>query len=146
MAKNSKKKFPISISIQIPWVDIDIYGKVNESHYCRYFDATRIKYFEKIEFYNRYQIDGLAGVVSKVSCKYIIPVKYPSLLNVEARVLDINKESILMEHSVSSSNVELVVMGESEVTIFNHKLSKKVSVPDFLIESIELFENRKFNN
>ncbi|MEZ5197509.1 MAG: hypothetical protein R2764_14270 [Bacteroidales bacterium] len=58
-------RFPINIIIQVPWIDIDIYGRVNESNYFRYFDATRIKYFEENRIYEHYHSSGLAGVVSR---------------------------------------------------------------------------------
>lgn len=136
--------FPIKINLKINWGEMDIYGHVNSVHYFRYFETSRIAYIREIGFYDCFNSDGLGGVLSKVSCNFMVPIKYPDSLEVGTRTVNINKERIIMEHYISSSKNGLSAFGKSELVIYDFQNEKKILVPAFLKKSIETLEKRKF--
>ncbi|MBM3436839.1 MAG: acyl-CoA thioesterase [Bacteroidetes bacterium] len=139
------KEFPLKIQIQIPWVDMDIYKHVNNANYFRYFEEGRVRYLEQVKFYQQYETNGLAGVLSKASCNYIIPLTYPDIITVGTRIVEIQKDNLHMEQYISSPKSGLAAFGKSEICIFDFNRSKTIKVPDDLIESIEKFENKSFS-
>lgn len=138
------KEFPLKIQISIPWVDMDIYKHVNNANYFRYFEEGRVRYLELIKFYEHYEKNGLAGVLSKASCNYIVPLTYPDIITVGTRIVEIQKDNIQMEQYIGSPKSGLVAFGKSEIYIFDFKNSKTINVPDYLKKAIEIFENKFF--
>jgi acyl-CoA thioester hydrolase len=139
------KDFPIKIQIQVAWVEMDIYNHVNNTNYFRYFEEARVKYLEAIHFYHQYEKNGIACVISKASCNFMIPLKYPDILTVGARIVKIDKDCIHMEQFINSAKSGLAAFGDSELVIFNFKNSKPLAVPDYLKVEIEKLENKSFN-
>jgi len=138
------KEFPLKIQIQIPWVDMDIYKHVNNANYFRYFEEARIKYLEKVGFYEQYEKNGLAGVLSNASCNYLIPLKYPDLITVGTRIIEIKNDALQMEQYISSPASGLAAFGKSEICVFDFNKSKTIKVPDYLKREIEKLENKSF--
>ena len=136
--------FPVTITLDVEPDEIDIYGHVNNIHYFKYFEKSRIAYMKEIGFYDRFAAEGIAGVLSRADCNFLMPIKHPDLLTVGARVSEISPRSILMEYFVSSVQNGLCAFGESELIIFDFNENKKMEVPGFLRESIEELEKRKF--
>jgi acyl-CoA thioester hydrolase len=138
------KEFPVKIQITVAWTDMDIYGHINNSNYFKYFDSARIKYFETIGLYDQFEINSIAGVLSNISCNYIVPLKYPDIIIVGIRVVEIKNNEIKMEHFISNSQKGLVAFGESEIVIFDFNSSKKIKIPQFVKIGIEKLENQLF--
>ncbi len=131
------KDFSVKIQIPIAWADMDIYCHVNNSNYFKYFDSSRIKYFEIIGLYDQFETSGIAAVISNVSCNYLEPIKYPDIITVGSRVVEINNEAIKMEHFISNSKNRLVAFGESELVIFDFKREKAIKIPEKIKSEIE---------
>ncbi|MEZ5197514.1 MAG: thioesterase family protein [Bacteroidales bacterium] len=138
------KEFPLKTQMPIAWVDMDIYNHVNNANYFKYFEEGKIRYFEKIGLYQQYKLKNLAGVLSKASCNYIIPLTYPDTITVGTRVVEILKDSIQMEQYISTPKMGLSAFGEFEVVIYDFNHSKKIEIPDSIREEIEKFENKTF--
>ena len=136
--------FHLKVEIAIPWVDMDIYGHVNNANYFRYFETSRVKYLEETGIYGYYETHGWAGVLSRASCHFLIPVSYPDVITVGARVTEIGRDTIAMEHFITSPKSGLCAFGESEIVLFDFRLGKKMDVPGFVKEAIEKFENTSF--
>jgi acyl-CoA thioester hydrolase len=120
---------------------MDVYCHVNNSNYFKYFDSSRIHYFEIIGLYEEFEINGIAAVISNVSCNYLEPLKYPDIITVGARVVEINGESIKMEHFISNSKNRLVAFGESELVLFDFKKEKAIKIPEKIKTEIEKLDS-----
>ncbi len=133
--------FKFKIQIQIAWIDMDLYGHVNNVNYLRYFESARMRYLENFGFYDEYKKSGLAAVISKNTCNYLTPLIYPELITVGARITEIQDDLILMEHFITRGDNSLSAFGETEMVIYDFKLAKRVKIPQLLAEKIRAFEN-----
>jgi len=138
------EEFPVKINITVNWGEMDAYGHVNNANYFRYFEASRVRYLEEIDFYECFRTQGLAGVLSGVSCNFVAPLKYPDTLTVGTRVTEIGSDKIVMEHFVASSQKGLAAFGESELAVYDFGKDKKITISDLLRKSIEKIENKTF--
>jgi acyl-CoA thioester hydrolase len=137
-------EFPVKINLTVNWGEMDAYGHVNNANYFRYFEASRVRYIEEIGFHEYFRSQGFAGVLSRVSCNFIVPLKYPDDLTIGTRVTEISSDTIVMEHFVASSQKGLVAFGESELAIYDFSKDRKIQIPDFLRMSIDKLENKTF--
>jgi acyl-CoA thioester hydrolase len=138
------KEFPIKIQLNIAWYEMDIYGHVNNANYFRYFEEARMKYLEKVQFYEQYEKNRLAGVLSKTSCNFIVPLSYPDIITIGSRVVEIKIDNLQMEHYITSPKLGLAAFGKSEIVIYDFNNLKTIKVPDYLIKEIEKLENKSF--
>ena len=133
--------FKIKVELPVSWSDMDIFKHVNIKNYFRYFEAARVRYFDEIGFGKYYESLGIAGVLSSTSCNFIVPLVYPEMITVGAKISNFNKNGILMEHYILNQEKCLSAVGESCIVIFDFHKKKKILVPDFLRKAIECFEN-----
>ena len=135
--------FPVTIELAVNWVEMDALGHVNNAIYFRYFEASRLRYLEAAGF-EQLASQGIAAVLSRVSCHFIVPVRYPDRLTVGTRASEVGRDAIVMEHFVASRDKGLAAFGEAELVIFDFKLNKKIAVPDFLKKAIAKVEKQTF--
>lgn len=138
------KEFPVKVQIRVAWVEMDLYGHVNNANYFRYFEEARVKYLDEVQFNVEYKKKGIAGILSSASCNYLVPLTYPDTITVGSRIVEIKKNLLGMEHFITSAKSGLAAFGKSEIMIFDFNISKTIKVPDYLKENIERLENKVF--
>lgn len=134
--------FPVKVELAVNWGEMDALGHVNNANYFRYFEASRMRYLEEVGFNQCFCSQGIAAVLSRVSCNFIAPLQYPDLVTIGTRVSEIGYDSIAMEHFVASKAKGLAAIGESELVVYDFKSNKKMAVPDPLKKAIEKLEKR----
>jgi acyl-CoA thioester hydrolase len=139
------KDFKIKVQMPVEWGDIDVYGHINNVTYFRYFQEARVEYYEKVGIKIDVGGNETGAVLKSISCKFIVPLDYPDILTIGAKVTAIVDSEITMEHYVSSEKKGLVAIGESVLVIYDFKLQKKLDVPKNILTEIEKIEGIKFN-
>jgi acyl-CoA thioester hydrolase len=135
------KDFKVKIQTQVRWVDMDILGHVNSSKYFTYFEAARIKYYEKLKLLEYFKKSNIAGVLSRTECSYLVPLNYPDTLTIGARVTEILEYSMVMEYFIKSKSRGLSSIGEAEIIFYDFSTNKKTIIPAKVVEKIKKFEN-----
>jgi acyl-CoA thioester hydrolase len=141
MSLSILKDFRVIKEIEVMWTDMDIYNHINNSIYFRYFEASRLLYFEQLDIYAIFKENRVHGVLSKVSCSFIVSISYPSIINVGTKVVEVNKELIIMEHFIINDKQQLCAIGESEIVFVDNIANRKAQIPGSLIDKINQFEN-----
>lgn len=135
------KDFKVKIQTQVRWVDMDILGHVNSSKYFTYFEAARIKYYEKLKLLEYFKKSNISGVLSRTECSYLVPLNYPDTLTVGARVTEILEYSMVMEYFIKSKSRGLCSIGEAEIIFYDFSTNNKIIIPLNLVQKIKKFEN-----
>lgn len=138
----SIKDFPLVINMEIRWGDMDAFQHVNNILFFRYFESSRIKYFEKIGFTS--QTESIGPILADTRCKFIKPLVYPDSIKVGARTTKIGTTSVVMEHIIESDKLGVVAIGEGIVVTYDYKKNSKVPLPDNIRNAIEKLENKSF--
>jgi len=137
--------FPVIISQTIPWGDMDAYQHVNNIMYFRYFESSRMAYFERLKLLRARTPEVDVGpILAHTSCSFIKPVVYPDTVKVGCKISKIGNTSFVMEHAIMSPKLGLVAKGEGVVVYFDFNKNHKIPVPEELRKRIEEIEGRKF--
>ncbi|AFQ42817.1 putative thioesterase [Desulfosporosinus meridiei DSM 13257] len=140
------KDFPVQVKIPIAWGEMDSYGHVNNIYYLRYFESSRIQYFQEIGMNELKSQTGIGPILAQTTCKYLKPLSYPDLITVGAKVKSIGKSSFVMEYVIVSDKMGVVVAaGEGVIVIYDYNASVKADIPMEIKESIARIEKMNLN-
>ena len=124
-----KKKLIHLTKIPIRWGDMDAYGHVNNTIYFRYMEQARVEWIEGMKFPVRPGGDG--PVIINASCTFMIPMTYPSMVEVRTFVGAIGRSSFQthVEMRIEGDD-KLYAEGAAKVVWMNMQTGKSVPLPD----------------
>lgn len=123
--------YPVVIEIPVAWGDMDAYEHVNNIMYFKYFESVRISYFEKIHFMEVKKRTGIGPILASTQCRFKIPLTYPDLVTVVAKVDTIEKDRFIMKYAIiSRKHNKLAATGEGVLVTFDYQNNKKAFIPD----------------
>jgi acyl-CoA thioester hydrolase len=82
--------------ITIRWMDIDVYGHVNNVNYYSYFDTAVNRYLIEAGVLNPQHSDVI-GLVVQTQCNYLAPLHFPGNVEAGIRVAHIGRSSVRYE-------------------------------------------------
>jgi acyl-CoA thioester hydrolase len=133
--------YPVVIEVPIAWGDMDAFQHVNNTVYFRHFESGRISYFEKIHFMEFMDSTGIGPILASTQCRFKIPLTYPDVVTVGARVETMEKDRFLMKYVVhSKKHGQQAALGEGLMVTFDYRNNKKVPVPDEIRRRITALE------
>jgi acyl-CoA thioester hydrolase len=123
--------YPVVIETPVAWGDMDAYEHVNNIMYFKYFESVRISYFEKIDFMEVKKRTGIGPILASTQCRFKIPLTYPDLVTVGAKVDTIEKDRFIMKYAIiSRKHNKLAAIGEGVLVTFDYQNNKKALIPD----------------
>ena len=143
MTEDSRTGFPVTIIQPVQWGDQDGLGHVNNMHFIRWFESARIAYLVKcgVEITNL----GIGPILASVKCDYRKQVKFPDNLTIGARVTQIGRSSMTIEHQIWSERLQAIAAeGDSTVVMFDYQNQTSIAISPELRSRIEAIENKSF--
>jgi acyl-CoA thioester hydrolase len=134
--------YPVSLSIEVAWGDMDAFGHVNNTVFFRYFESTRIAYMRTIEAMQPGD-QAFHPVVASSRCDFLAPVVFPDTLIGQARVSKMGNSSLTMEYQLTSRvQNKVVARGEAVIVNIDPAAGRASPIPPALRERIESLEGR----
>jgi acyl-CoA thioester hydrolase len=125
--------YPIVVEFPVAWGDMDALQHVNNVAYLRYFENARVAFLKKLGLHEHRDKTGIGPILGSVSCKYKLPLTYPDIVSVGAKIVKIEEDRItLRETVVSHRHKRIAAEGESVVVMYNYREGKKTPIPDAL--------------
>jgi len=129
--------YPVLIEIPIAWGDMDAFQHVNNTVYFKHFESARISYFEKINFLEVMNKTGIGPILASTQCRFKMPLTYPDVVTVGAKVDTIEKDRFTMKYAVISNKFKKVAaLGEGLLVTFDYQNNKKALIPDEIRDKI----------
>ncbi len=123
--------YPVVIEVPIAWGDMDAFQHVNNTVYFRHFESGRISYFERIHFMEFMNSTGIGPILASTQCRFKIPLTYPDLVTVCAKVDTVEEDRFIMKYAViSHKHNRLAAEGEGVLVTFDYQNNIKAPVPD----------------
>jgi acyl-CoA thioester hydrolase len=124
--------WPVSISVPVAWGEMDAFGHVNNVTYFRYFESARIEYFGVIGFLGGgAKPAGIGPILAHTECRFRIPLEWPAMLRVTARVGELRADGFIMRYAVfEESSGNLAAEGTGRIVAFDYARGAKVPVPE----------------
>ncbi|MCF8296591.1 MAG: acyl-CoA thioesterase [Bacteroidales bacterium] len=130
------KDFKIKISVEVSWGDMDAMKHLNNVVYLKYFEDSRIAYYDAIGLGHAMDDMTLIGIVKSISCEYLIPISFPDMVEVGAKVISLSDMAFTLEHYVLSKTKGICAYGETEVAIVDSLSLKPAKIPQNIIHAI----------
>lgn len=135
------KDFVFVSKMKIEWGDMDAFEHVNNIEYFKYFQITRINYFNNIKSDHYMKDMSLSSILASTEAKYIYPLKYPDTISIGARVYKIAKQHLYMQYCiVSNKNKRVAAVGRAKIVIFDYYKNTKTDLPNIMRKKIIAFE------
>jgi acyl-CoA thioester hydrolase len=134
--------YPVILTQRLSWGDMDAYGHVNNTRYFRYFEDSRIHYWETIQERAHFRLpSGLGLVVASASCKYRLPLVYPDNIDIACRVERLDESRFTMTYRVYSRKLEKVAAeGDSLLVCFDLKNQTRSFLPPEIADWVRKIE------
>ncbi len=131
------RSYPVEVETPIAWGDMDAFQHVNNTVYFKHFENARIAYFEKINLLEIMNKTGIGPIMSSTQCQYKIPLTYPDVVTVGAKVTDMKEDRFVMKYIVISHKFKkTAASGEGVLVTFDYRSNEKVRMPDELRKGI----------
>lgn len=129
--------------IVVEWGEMDAAQHVNNTHYLKWFEASRIVYLEEMSKGHEFEIlRDLGLVVAKLDCKYIFPVTFPDIVWIGVKVTKILEDRFVMEGKmVSEKHQRVVAIVTSQLVPFDFQTHQKAEMPAQTIAQIQALES-----
>ena len=125
--------FPIVVSVDVRYRDLDTFNHVNNAVYLTYFEQARVAYFKSLGW----RSDDASVVVARAEVNYRRPIFLEDEVKVGCRVARFGTRSYVMEYLVVAGG-EVAADGQT-VQVFL-KQGKPAPLPDSLIDRIRAIE------
>jgi acyl-CoA thioester hydrolase len=135
--------YPVLVTQQVAWGDMDSCRHVNNVVYFRYFENARLEYFRRLDWFN-YEIEaGVGPIISKTEARYRRPLAYPDVIHIGARLLGMEIDRFVLEHRLVSEKLgEVAAEGQVTVVAYRYAEQKKTPLPDELKRRIAALEGK----
>ena len=139
--KRLEKEYPVVLSQDVIWGDMDAFGHINNTVYFRYFEDARIAYFDKIGVKEQMERLKIGPILASTRCNFMLPLDYPDRIQIVAssRVLSLKKFN--MEYSVfSERHGATAAKGEGLIVYYDYANGHSCEIPGSIIAAIEALE------
>jgi acyl-CoA thioester hydrolase len=120
---------------------MDAFQHVNNAVYFRYFENARIVYSEKLGLHAFKEQKGIGPILGSVSCRYKLPLTYPDIVSVGAKIVTVEDDRFTMKHVVVSHRHKAIAAeGEGVIVMYDYREGKKTSMPDEIRNRIREME------
>jgi acyl-CoA thioester hydrolase len=123
--------FAVVVEMPIYWGEMDSLGHVNNIYYLRYFEQSRLEYMRRLSWINFSVHGGIGPILASVEARYRKPLTWPDTIAIGARVSELGKDRMTMEHRITSRKLGvLAAEGKGVVVSYDYARLAKAPIPD----------------
>lgn len=135
------KDYPLVFSQELIWSDMDAFQHINNAVYLRYFEDSRMKYFESTGVMDCMLETQIGPILAAASCNFKAPLTYPDCIHIAAKIEEIKSRTVKMSHAVYSDTLgKLVADGQSVVVFYDYQRKMSCEIPATIVTAFEAFE------
>jgi acyl-CoA thioester hydrolase len=137
--------YRIVLTLPVQWGDQDAFQHVNNTVYLRWFESARILYGEQVGLFERMKAENIGPILASITCHYRLPITYPDLVLIGARITRIGRSSLTMDHLLMSEAASAVAAeGTSTLVLYDYNTARPHPVPEEIRKAIEALEGKSF--
>lgn len=136
--------FPLVLSQDLIWGDMDAFGHINNTVYFRYFEDARLAYFDKAGVNEHMEKTRIGPILANTHCNFRLPLDYPDKIRIATRCEILSPRKLNMEYIVYSENHAAVCAeGEGLVVYFDYAKGKSCEIPASIVAAINSLESSR---
>lgn len=134
---NLKDQFPLVLSQDLLWNDMDAYQHINNTVYFRYFEDARIAYFVKAKINEYMETTQVGPILASTSCNFRAPLTFPDTIQIAARVENISTKTFTMKYVVYSERIKKVAAeGEGLIVYYDYRRKRSCEIPELILSAL----------
>lgn len=138
---NWQDNYPVIITQEVHWGDMDAFQHVNNKVYFRYFEDVRLAYLQKIGSLDHMKAHNTGPVLASTSCNFRAPVLYPDTVHIATRTKDLQEKRVAMEYVVFSEQQQKIVAdGEGLMVYFDFVSGVSAKIPQVIAAEIKALQ------
>eukprot|EP01134_Creolimax_fragrantissima_P004684 CFRG4684T1 len=135
--------FPTVHSVDVQWGEMDAFSHVNNVTYFRYFETSRLNYFENIGYKKYMESTEFGPILAETSCKYKHPLVYPDRITLGTKLRSMSNTEIVLETAVKSmKSGKIAATGVSRIVHYDYRKGKRATIPDEICDAIVKIEGK----
>lgn len=139
--KQLKKEYPVVLSQDIIWGDMDAFGHINNTVYFRYFEDARIAYFDQIGVHEQMKQIGVGPILATTQCNFRLPLDYPDHIHIATRSSILSAKKFSMEFVVFSERHDVITAeGDGLIVYYDYTNGKSCEIPSEIVTAIKKLE------
>lgn len=139
--KQLKKEYPVVLSQDIIWGDMDAFGHINNTVYFRYFEDARIAYFDQIGVHEQMKQIGVGPILATTQCNFRLPLDYPDRITIATRSSILSPKKFNMEYVVfSERHGAITAEGDGLIVYYDYANEKSCEIPSEIVTAIKKLE------
>lgn len=139
--KQLGKEYPVILSQDIAWGDMDAFGHVNNTVYFRYFENARIEYFNRIGVRLQKKQLSMGPILASARCNFRIPLDFPDHIHIGIRSRLLSAKKFSMEFAVlSERHGAIAAEGDGLIVYYDYAAGKSCEIPDAIVAAIKMLE------
>lgn len=134
-------KFPVVLSQDLVWSDMDAFQHINNRVYLRYFEDARMAYFEKIQVMDHKNKTQFGPILAAINCNFRAPLSYPDRIQVATTVKEMESRRFKMSYVVYSEKLgKVAAEGDGLIVYYDYENHKSCPIPDAIRASINALQ------
>lgn len=135
------KDYPLTISQDVIWGDMDAFGHINNTVYFRYFENIRMAFFEKSSVNQHKDATQIGPILASTQCQFRAPLTFPDKIQIATRIANLDtlvsgEKRFTMEYAVFSESLDCIAAkGEGLIVYYDYAQNKSCAVPDSIIKA-----------
>jgi acyl-CoA thioester hydrolase len=139
--KQLTREYPVVLSQEIIWGDMDAFGHINNTVYFRYFEDVRIAYFDRVGVQERMKQFGVGPILASTTCNFRLPLDYPDRIHIATRASILSAKKFNMEYVVySEAHGAVAAEGDGLVVYYDYANEKSCEIPEEIVGAIRKLE------
>ena len=136
--KKLREDYPVMLSQDVIWGDMDAFEHVNNTVFFRYFEDARWEFFNRFGV-NEYKAKHNVGpILATTQCDFKLPLTYPDHIHIGARYTVLSPKKIGMEYVVYSEKLDgIVAEGEGLLVYYDYDKGRSCEIPGEILEGLE---------
>ncbi len=136
-----KEKYPLVLSQDLIWSDMDSYQHINNAVYFRYFEDVRIAYFEKVGVNEYKEKTEIGPILASTTCDFRAPLTFPDTIHVATVIEDIQRNRFKMKYLVYSERLnKIAAEGEGLIVYYDYQRERSCEIPEIILSSINALQ------
>jgi len=136
-----KENFPVVLSQDLVWGDMDAFQHINNTVYFRYFEDIRIAYFEKAKLIEHKNKTQVGPILASTSCNFRAPLTFPDTIRIGATVENVRSKTFKMKYVIYSERLNKVAAdGEGLIVFYDYQREKSCEIPHPVLSAIKAIQ------
>ena len=121
--------YPVVVSLDLPWGDMDAFGHVNNVAYFRYFEQSRVAFLTATGWMPAGPPTGIGPIVHSTQARFRRPLAYPDRIHAGTRLTELGRDRVTLEHRAVSDRLgEVAADGWAVVVCFDYAAGAKATI------------------